>query len=269
MNILKKIFGDKREDLSNVTSSSYKMASDRWQKEAMRWKNEAERWSREALLLRKEVSGLKALGMKKNSQANTSAKPYYPVIADKGTEIELQNKTSYNNKKHSSFKDFNPASQDKKESEFIPQEKKTNVENKDVEANLEKLQAEATSMQALYNKIGEEMADLRKGIDRMKISLSTCQKQYKDNYQIPQVPKKPVIMDSEEEDIEDAETTAPPTIIPKPLTIKGYEDFYKVIERNLSSLSFSRDKEKDKRDYAYYINFELSNPLNSKIYIAL
>ena len=237
MNILKKIFGEKNVDSCNYEELAYK-----YKNEAKRWQFEAEILRREVRNLEKEVSALKALDMKNKHQADTSVKSNYPVNAEKRIEIEFQNKTSEGNK----------APQIKKDSGFlIPQEKKVKVENKDVEANLEKLQSEAASMQALYDKIGEEMADLRKGIDRMKISLSTCQKQYKDNYQIPQAPKVSVPKDSEE-DKENAETTAPPTIIPKPLTIKGYEDFYNVIYRNLSSLSFSRVQEKDKERHMVY-----------------
>ena len=118
-------------------------------------------------------------------------------------------------------------------------------------ANLEKLQKEYASLQALYDKIGEELTELRNQTDRMKISLSTCQKQYKDEYHEPKSPKEAVIIEYDEEN-DDVETTPPPIIIPKPLSIKRYEDYEEVVRRNLSAIVFERDNDKDEIKPIYF-----------------
>ena len=116
---------------------------------------------------------------------------------------------------------------------------KSNKEALKITEELKNLQKEYVSIRSLYEKVGDEMADIKKQIDRLKISLSACQKVYKDEYVMPLAPEVPAI--KETEDFDNVETTPPPLIIPKPLTIVGYSNIYDVIDKNFSSFIYNKD----------------------------
>ena len=213
MNIIKKILGQKNADKSKVDTYKLDPAASMYKKRAELLEKEVESLKKEVSLLQERNLSMTRNNVNSASQGKDGNKIRTDILFTPYKEADVYNK-------------------EHKEEDIS-----------DIGANVDKLQKEYTSMHVLYEKIGEEMTELQKQMDRMKIALSKCQKQYKDDYQIPEKPKESAIIVAEE-NIDDLDTTPPPIIIPKLLTIKGYEDYFNVIIRNLSTINFINETNK-------------------------
>ena len=132
------------------------------------------------------------------------------------------------------------------------------------EESLEALEAEQQRIQDMVNNMKKQLSEMEDNlvslntrIQRYKMSFASCQQPYKeDNIELKVTQEKmPPISDSE-----DDETDAPPVILPKPLTIKGYDDVNNVIWRHVQDVlpeSYS-DKYKYYQSTLYNIARSLS-----------
>lgn len=120
------------------------------------------------------------------------------------------------------------------------------------EESLEALEAEQQRIQNQVNNIKKQLSGMENAlislntrIQRYKISFASCLQPYKEeNIELKVTQEQlPPISDSE-----DDETDAPPVILPKPLTIKGYDDVNHVIWHHVKDILPERYSDK----YKYY-----------------